>query len=89
MSNKYACPCCGFLTYDDEPNGTFEICPVCFWEDDDTQNKDPKYCGGANKISLEEARQNFVKYGAINLNLVNSVRSPHADEYNSNYKIED
>lgn len=28
----HRCPCCGFLTLDER--GTFEICPVCFWEDD-------------------------------------------------------
>ena len=34
---RYACPCCGFLTLDEAPPGTFAICPVCFWEDDDVQ----------------------------------------------------
>lgn len=25
---SYACPCCGNLTFGEEPPGTFEICPV-------------------------------------------------------------
>lgn len=29
---KYACPCCGCLTLDER--GGYDICPVCFWEDD-------------------------------------------------------
>ncbi len=29
---KYACPCCGCLTLDER--GEYDICPVCFWEDD-------------------------------------------------------
>ena len=30
--SKFACPCCGFLTLDER--GGYDICPVCFWEDD-------------------------------------------------------
>lgn len=29
---KFACPCCGCLTL--EERGGYDICPVCFWEDD-------------------------------------------------------
>ena len=29
---KYKCFCCGYLTL--PARGEFEICPVCFWEDD-------------------------------------------------------
>lgn len=29
---KFACPCCGCLTLDER--GCYDICPVCFWEDD-------------------------------------------------------
>ncbi|HEP9402485.1 hydrolase, partial [Pseudomonas aeruginosa] len=43
---RYPCPCCGYLTFDEEPCGTYEICPVCYWEDDIAQNKDPDYDGG-------------------------------------------
>jgi hypothetical protein len=34
----------------------FEICPLCGWEDDDIQNDDPDYAGGANKLSLNDYR---------------------------------
>jgi rubrerythrin len=30
---KYPCPGCGYLVFD-EPPGSYEICPICFWEDD-------------------------------------------------------
>ena len=30
--SKFACLCCGFLTLDER--GGYDICPVCFWEDD-------------------------------------------------------
>jgi len=32
----YPCPCCGYLVFT-EPPGSFEICPICFWEDDVSQ----------------------------------------------------
>lgn len=34
----HPCPCCGFLTLGERSN--FEICPVCFWEDDGQDNHD-------------------------------------------------
>lgn len=50
--NRFACPCCSFLTLTELPPGTFEICPVCYWEDDNVQFADPEYVGGANRINL-------------------------------------
>ena len=48
------CPCCGTKTIS-EP-GQYEICDVCNWEDDPVQSADPDYAGGANHVSLNEAR---------------------------------
>jgi hypothetical protein len=31
------------------PPGSYEICPVCFWDDDLVQLRWPTYAGGANK----------------------------------------
>jgi Cysteine-rich CPCC len=72
----FACPCCGFLTLAEEPPGTFEVCPVCFWEDDNLQFSDPDYVGGANRISLNRARENFRILGAASREFVGSVRKP-------------
>jgi len=48
------CACCGKLSL---PFGSvFEICPVCGWQDDDIQNDDPQFDGGANDMSLEQAK---------------------------------
>ena len=77
---SYPCPCCGCFTLDEEPSGTFEICPVCYWEDDDIQADDPTYEGGANGISLDEARANFSRYGAIKREFVKEVRAPLPEE---------
>jgi hypothetical protein len=47
----YPCPACGFEVFD-EPPGSYDICPVCGWEDDGVQLRFPAMAGGANKDSL-------------------------------------
>lgn len=56
---KYTCPCCGYLSLDLEPPGTFTICEVCDWEDDSIQFDDPDYEGGAKHYSLRQAQQKY------------------------------
>lgn len=59
---KHPCPCCGYQTLREPPPGTFQTCPVCRWEDDNIQFEDPTYEGGANGVSLRQARKNFWRY---------------------------
>ena len=59
---KFTCPCCGYHTLKDSP-GSYEICHICFWEDDPVQLLDPWYEGGANKVSLQEAQRNYAEVG--------------------------
>ncbi len=75
---KYQCNCCGFRTLT-VSNG-YEICPVCFWEDDPVQNEDPQYSGGANSLSLEETRHNYIEMGASQREFLNRVRPPTLEE---------
>ncbi|EIJ42382.1 hypothetical protein BegalDRAFT_1495 [Beggiatoa alba B18LD] len=77
---NYACPCCGYLTFDEKPCGSFEICPVCYWEDDNIQNDNPTRKGGANGVCLNEAKKNFAKFGAIKVEFVKTVRKPLPEE---------
>ena len=79
---RYACPCCGHLTLTEKPPGTFAICPVCFWEDDEVQFKNPMSAGGANQVSLVEARKNFREFGAIAEEFREQVRAPTPEETN-------
>ncbi|WP_399553019.1 CPCC family cysteine-rich protein [uncultured Leifsonia sp.] len=76
----FPCPCCGYLTLDDPRNGSYEICPVCFWENDAVQNDDPSFAGGANEPSLTRARANFRRFGAVEERLVPHVRPARPDE---------
>jgi hypothetical protein len=76
----YPCSCCGFLTMPESEPGTFEICPVCFWEDDDFQLNNPEFFGGANKESLIQAQKNFKEFGASSKEFLNRVRAPLSHE---------
>ncbi len=58
---KFYCKCCGYNSLDEKPNGTYEICKICFWEDDSTQSNEPNYKGGANPVSLNQAKLNFME----------------------------
>lgn len=66
QSQSYACPCCGYYTLELKPPGTYDICSICFWEDDMVQYNDPDYEGGANTLSLREYQKHFVLTGSGN-----------------------
>ncbi|CAG9623734.1 CPCC family cysteine-rich protein [Sutcliffiella rhizosphaerae] len=76
---KYTCPCCGYKTLEEEPPGTYEICEICFWEDDAYQYKYQNETG-ANDVSYREAQRNFLKFGAISERSLEFVRPPHESD---------
>lgn len=80
MVTNYPCPCCGYKTFDQEPNGSHEICAVCFWEDDPVQLADPDFADGANPMSLRQAQKNFLAFGACDREMLPNVRQPAEDE---------
>ena len=61
---SYCCPCCHFSTLDER--GGYDICPVCFWEDDGQDDADADTVrGGPNRsLSLTVARKNDIKFEA-------------------------
>ena len=77
---KYKCPCCGFYTFEEKPDGNYDICPVCFWEDDLIQLQDETYEGGANYVSLKEAKKNYIEFGACERKYLKNVRQPFENE---------
>jgi len=57
------CDCCDYFTIPD--GNDYEICPVCFWEQDSFGVSEPDEPSGANHgISLREGRNNFLMFGA-------------------------
>ena len=60
VDNKagHICPVCGQFEFSE--SGSFEICPVCRWEDDNIQSADPDFAGGANSLSLNEYRKKYL-----------------------------
>jgi len=77
---KYTCPCCGYKTLPEAPPGTYEICPICFLEDDNVQIDDPDFIGGANQVSLRQAQRNFTDFRASERRLLRLVRKPSAND---------
>ena len=73
MTLTYPCPCCGHLVFD-EPPGSYDICPICFWEDDLSQLRFPM-TGGANHVSLIDGQLNFERYGVCETRFQSKVRA--------------
>lgn len=59
---QYPCPCCGYLTSNSP--GSYDICPICGWEDDVSQLRVATEGGGANRLSLVEAQRNYADTGS-------------------------
>lgn len=78
---RFACPCCGYLTLAAEPPGTYAHCEVCWWEDDQLQFHEPDFEGGANAPSLNQARANFREIGVSDPQFAGSGRRPRPEEY--------
>ena len=70
------CPCCGCLTIGEE----YDICEVCFWEYDTADQEDPDNAVGPNKVTLNQARENYKKFGACEERFIEFVRKPTDEE---------
>jgi hypothetical protein len=76
----FRCPCCGSLTLDEQ--GGYDICPVCFWEDDGQGDHDADVVkGGPNgTLSLAKARANYRAFGACEERFIDKVRRPRPEK---------
>ena len=65
MKNKWKpnciCPICEKHQFED----SYEICPVCFWENDNVQYNEPDFGGGANNLSLNDYKTRWNKLNNI------------------------
>jgi hypothetical protein len=65
-----------------DERGGFEICPVCYWEDDVQSDIDiDQVRGGPNgNLSLNQAQADYRKYGAVDPEFIKHVRKPSPEE---------
>jgi cysteine-rich CPCC protein len=77
---SFPCPCCGYFMFEEPPN-SYDICEICFWEDDALQLEFATTLdGGANTTTLAEAQQAFADIGASAARLAAHVRKPNAND---------
>jgi hypothetical protein len=77
---RFPCPCCGYLVHE-EPPGSYDICPICFWEDDALQLEfATTLSGGANRPTLLAAQQSYATIGACEERILADVRLPTDDD---------
>jgi Cysteine-rich CPCC len=75
--SKFTGPCCGHKTLDSYHD--WDICPVCFWEDDvlgDNDRQSPANHG----MNLSQGQANFIMFGVSDIGLKMSTRPPLLDE---------
>ena len=75
-NGKFRCPCCRHFTLSGVAQ--YDICPVCFWEDDGTTGDHGFSPNGG--LSLIEAQQNYQKFGADTERHIKHVRPPRTEE---------
>ena len=71
-----SCPVCGRYIFDEADD--FDICDNCGWENDGVQQRDHNYAGGANELSVNEAR---IEYFLLN----HAKKAEDAKRIRSNY----
>ncbi len=76
---KYTCVCCGYKTMYRKDH-LWDICEVCYWQSCPLQNIQYDYIGGPNPVSLRQAQQNFIAFGACEKDMIKYVRLPNEDE---------
>lgn len=72
------CPCCEYYAIGYEEDGLWDICPVCFWENGGD---------GPNHMRLEDAKLNFLKFGAMNEGALKFIDKEAKEKYKKNEQI--
>jgi cysteine-rich CPCC protein len=79
MTKKWPCPCCGHQTLAEGP-GDYDVCGVCFWEDDPSALRWPLTAGGPNGVPLIDAQRTYEDVGACVGEYRDRARRASADE---------
>lgn len=66
IENFEKCPCCEYKTL--EERRTWDICEVCYWEDDGIEDLNAD--SGPNRMTLRQGKENFKKFGACEIELI-------------------
>jgi len=74
------CPCCGYNTFVKSERLHIAICSICFWVDDPVEFEDPNHEGGANEVSLIQARKNFGLFGSCQRGMLRNCRKPEKSD---------
>jgi hypothetical protein len=84
--DRSQCPCCGYYTL--RGRGQDDICPVCFWHDDDASGEygkaAPERPEGPNHVHLWQARENYLAFSASEERVRQYVRPAREIEKRSN-----
>ncbi|HJR74054.1 MAG TPA: CPCC family cysteine-rich protein [Luteimonas sp.] len=67
------CPACGFQTLE-RGYCSYDICPLCDWEDDGVQLANPTSGGGANRASLAQAQAAALEKLPLELGIAQGYR---------------
>ncbi len=77
---QFPCPCCS--SHEISEVGGYEICSICGWEDDPVQSRYPELAGGANKVSLNQARSIWLERQSLNLRTTEEPITARLDSRN-------
>jgi lipopolysaccharide biosynthesis glycosyltransferase len=86
-TEKYTCPCCGYKTLTVKPPESNEVCEICNWEYDQMQVDNPDSPDGANDVSLNQARKNYLAIGASEEKYIYYVRKPGRRDIKGNEAV--
>lgn len=84
MKPRHKCNCCGCYTLvGTKEDIAWDICPVCYWEND-VSGENPEEYSGANHLTLAEGRANYKEYFACDMKMLPYVRLPLPQELPEN-----
>lgn len=66
MDKLLKCACCGSLEVPKGEERLYYVCNRCGWENDEIQRDKPDYEGGANNMSLNQAKEAYKKGLTVN-----------------------
>jgi hypothetical protein len=79
------CLCCGYKTLGERE--AWEICPICFWEDEPITDPYVGTGGPNGSLTLHEAQKNFMAIGASVRGSLTHVRQPtHTDRRDQHWQ---